>query len=90
MAPDVSLTHPDQPHEDYLEGAPFLALEIVSEANTPKLIAIKIEEYLANGAAEVWVVYPDERHMWIHPTGGIAELHSASFPIEPETPHAEW
>ena len=80
LAPDVSLTHPDQPHEDYLEGAPLLAVEIVSEANTPKRIALKVEAYLANGAEEVWVVYEEHRNMWIHRKDGTRELKSGCFP----------
>ncbi len=82
LAPDLSITHPDHPGDDYFEGSPLLAVEIVSEANTPKRIGIKIEEYLAHGGEEVWVVYPDPRHMRIYRTGGIAELHSGTFPVE--------
>ena len=81
LQPDVSLTHPNQPIYDYLEGAPLLAIEIVSEGNTPKRIAIKVEDYLANGAEEVWVVYPEDRHMWIHRKDGTRELRSGSFPV---------
>ena len=79
LQPDVSLTHPDQPYGDYLEGSPLLAVEIVSESNTAREIDGKIEEYLAHGAQEVWVVYPEPRHMWTYRTGGVGEVRSNSF-----------
>jgi len=46
-----------------------LAVEIVSERNSADEIAGKIELYLLHGAAEVWVLYPKQRQMWLY-TGG--------------------
>jgi Uma2 family endonuclease len=66
LQPDVSLTHPDQPGERYYEGAPLMVFEIVSENDTARQLESKVAEYLADGAAEVWVIYPDTRHAWIH------------------------
>ena len=60
LIPDVSVTHPSQPGDDYYEGAPLLAIEVVSPCNTAEQIHGKIEIYLANGAREVWVVYPQD------------------------------
>ena len=50
LQPDVSITHAGQPEDDYFEGAPALAVEIVSESNTPRKIARKVEAFLAHGA----------------------------------------
>jgi Uma2 family endonuclease len=33
----------------------------------------------AHGAAEVWVIYPERRHLWIYRSGGQAEVHATSF-----------
>ena len=79
LQPDVSLTRPDQPGEDYFEGSPLLAVEIVSEYNTPRKINAKREEYLAHGAAEVWVIYPENRQMRIYRPGGVEEIRSGIF-----------
>jgi len=81
LQPGVSITHPNQRAGEYLEGAPLLAIEIVSEYNTPKRIAIKVEDYLANGGEEVWVVYQEHRNMWIHRKDGTRELRSGCFPV---------
>ena len=79
--PDVSITHAGQAEGDYLQGAPALAIEIVSEINTAQAIDAKVQDYLAAGALEVWVVYPKRRHMWVYETGGRAVMCSGQFPL---------
>jgi len=66
LQPDVSLTHPQQPGDRYYEGAPLMVFEVVSEYDTARHLEAKVAEYLAHGAAEVWVIYPDSRHAWVY------------------------
>ena len=66
LIPDVSVAHPGQPGEDYIEGAPLLAVEVVSPSNSAEQVAGKIEIYLANGAREVWVFYPKTLSVWVY------------------------
>jgi Uma2 family endonuclease len=66
LQPDVSLTHPQQPGDRYYEGAPLMVFEVVSEYDTARQLEAKVAEYLAHGAAEVWVIYPDTRHAWVY------------------------
>lgn len=35
LVPDVSVTGPDQPGDQYFEGGPMIAFEIVSRSNRP-------------------------------------------------------
>ena len=63
LIPDVSVTWPDQPVSRWLQGAPMIAIEIVSRGNSAEEIDRKAEAYLEEGAAEVWVVYPERRKM---------------------------
>jgi Uma2 family endonuclease len=63
LIPDVSATWPDQPVSGWLQGAPMIAIEIVSRGNTAAEIDRKVNAYLQEGAAEVWVVYPATRSM---------------------------
>ncbi len=59
LIPDVSVTWPDQRVEnDYFQGSPMLAVEIVSRGNTAESLDRKVGAYLEDGAAEVWIVYP--------------------------------
>jgi Uma2 family endonuclease len=70
LIPDVSVTHRDQSaSEKYYEGAPPIAIEVMSESNTPGKIDRKIEKYLANGGQEVWVVYRETRRVLTHFAG---------------------
>ena len=58
LIPDVSVTWPDQPISNWLQGAPMIAIEIVSPGKTAEEIDGKTEAYLKEGAAEVRMVYP--------------------------------
>ena len=69
--PDVSfvsnarLSQPDLAGMLY-DGAPDLAVEILSESNTPAEIAQKIDEYLNAGGRAVWVIDIDARTLTVH------------------------
>jgi Uma2 family endonuclease len=65
LIPDVSVTWPDQPVSEWLQGSPMIAIEIVSRGNTAVEIDRKVSAYLQEGAAEVWVVYPATRTMTV-------------------------
>jgi Uma2 family endonuclease len=69
LQPDVSVTHAGQAAHDYMEGAPAIAIEIVSPSNTPRALARKTQLYFEFGALEVWHFYPDERHAVVHVAG---------------------
>jgi len=64
--PNVSITHAGQAGKRYFEGAPALAVEIISDSNTAKQMHKKVVAYFENGAREVWVVYPDTRSVIVH------------------------
>jgi Uma2 family endonuclease len=86
LRPDVSLTHPEQPGDRYYEGAPLIAFEVVSEHDTAAKLDRKVAEYLANGAAEVWAIYPETRHAWLYrstPPAATRETQSIHTPLLP-------
>lgn len=66
LKPDVSISHPGQLHRRYYEGAPLMVFEIVSEYDRARELDGKVAEYLANGASEVWVIYPATRHALVY------------------------
>jgi Uma2 family endonuclease len=70
VQPDVSLVSPEQDAasdpEGYFEGAPRLAIEVISQANTAESVDRKIEKYFAYGGEEVWVFYPKTRRVWVY------------------------
>ena len=54
----------------FLDGAPELAIEIVSPSNRAAEIQAKVAEYLEAGAELVWVVYPTRRTVVVHEPDG--------------------
>jgi len=64
--PDVSITHAGQPEGEYLEGAPALAVEVISKSNTAEMMQRKVQLYLENGSREVWIFYPRTERVAVH------------------------
>lgn len=80
LRPDVSLIHPDQPHDRYYIGSPLIAFEIVSENDTAADLDHKVAAYLAHGAAEVWLIYPRRRHALVFDGSGVRNETRAIHP----------
>jgi Uma2 family endonuclease len=84
LRPDVSVLHAHQLRVRYLDGAPALAVEIISESNRAEDMNRKVKKYLSNGALEVWVAYPKTQCVWVFRQGYAkefcGELRSDLFP----------
>ncbi len=71
-SPDISfvakerLQGLDDLPEGFLEGAPDLAVEILSPSNTVEEIHNKLVEYFENGARLVWVIHPKENYVLVY------------------------
>ena len=75
--PDVSFVSHErlrtQGHgPSYLEGAPTLAVEVISPSETRADVADKVSQYLAAGAERVWEVRPRQRTVTVHRSGSPA------------------
>ena len=69
--PDVAFITPDHlrnidPYASPVEGAPALAIEVISPSNLAQDTAKKVRQYLAAGCQAVWLVYPALRLVEIH------------------------
>ena len=53
----------------YLEGAPTLAVEVVSRGQTEAEVVAKVADWLAAGAERVWEVRPRLRTVTVHRVG---------------------
>ena len=60
--------------EPFFEGAPDLAVEVVSPGDAAREVAAKVRDYLAAGSRQVWIVRPRERTLTVH-WPGAAPLH---------------
>ncbi len=71
-SPDVSFLSKDRLQglkklpKGFGQGAPDLAVEILSPSNTTAEIHSKIVEYLENGTKLIWVINPEEEYVLVY------------------------
>jgi Uma2 family endonuclease len=65
-----------------VEGAPALAVEVISPSNLAQDTAKKVEQYLSAGTQVVWVVYPSLRLVEIHRSGRILQVKAPDSLVE--------
>jgi Uma2 family endonuclease len=72
--PDVSFVPADQMREldldKRIQGAPALAIEVVSPTDLAEELTQKVKQYLAAGCKAVWVFYPKAREVQAFHAGG--------------------
>lgn len=87
-APDVSFVRKSQLAgglpRGYFEGGPDLAVEVNSPGDSRPAVAEKVNLWLANGAAAVWVADPPTRTLSVHRVGARAVRLSASDQVADE------
>lgn len=73
-APDVAFVRKDRVPAKYrrgfFDGAPDLAVEVVSPGDTHSELAAKVDKWLAAGTVSVWVVDPATRSIEIYHNSG--------------------
>lgn len=78
--PDVSFVSaarlpPPELRTSYFEGAPDLAVEVVSPGDTATEVIEKVHEYLAAGTRLVWVADPKPRTVTAYRPDGSAYVY---------------
>jgi Uma2 family endonuclease len=67
--PDISVLSKERiqatGEDSYFEGAPELAVEIVSPSDSAEDLEVKVRQYLSAGAKQVWVLYPKPRQVYV-------------------------
>lgn len=81
LQPDAALLHSGQRlnRASYYEGAPLIAIEVISPRNKARDIDRKRLIYLAHGSEEVWIVQPRTRTITVesgHKTGSVRYEHA--------------
>jgi Uma2 family endonuclease len=74
--PDIAVTlgHRIAPDDGWLQGAPDIAIEVLSPGNSAEDIELKISQYIAAGAKSVWIVSPKARQVRVCRTDGTQTL----------------
>jgi Uma2 family endonuclease len=69
-APDVAFVRaerlPEGGVKGYFQGAPDIAVEVVSPTDRAGEVAAKVRDWLGAGCAMVWVVDPENRTVTVH------------------------
>jgi len=86
LQPDVSVTHVGQTEGKYFEGAPAIAIEVISPNNTAKRIDAKAELYFQFGASEVWRFFPKKKQVSIQVPGSVRVIAEDSVITTPLLP----
>jgi Uma2 family endonuclease len=66
------------------EGAPDLAIEVISPTNTPHEINQRVSDFFAAGSTRVWLVYPEHRDIYIHGAAGVVRRRGDETLEDPE------
>lgn len=73
--PDVSVLSKERIRstgaDEYFEGAPELAIEIVSPSDAAEDLQIKVDQYLRAGSKQVWVLYPKTKCLHVVSANGL-------------------
>ena len=73
---DIAVVGKDRAHElftnDVIEGAPDLAVEVLSPSNTVSDMKLKTRQLLDAGAKQVWIVDPELREVDVYSRAGSA------------------
>ena len=64
--------------DEYLAGAPLVAIEVASPGNTAEELDLKIDQYLRSGGRAVWVVYPKRKAIVRFALAG-GRIHAAEY-----------
>jgi Uma2 family endonuclease len=60
--------------DSYFEGAPELAVEVVSPSDSAEDLDIKTKQYLQSGARQVWILYPKTQTVQVFSSGAAAVI----------------
>jgi len=87
-APDVYFLarHREPPGKDlgFCDGAPDLAVEVLSPSDTASEVQVKVQEYLSAGTQLVWVVDPRSETVTAYHPSGKAHLYSGDQDVTGE------
>jgi len=86
-APDVSFIRAERLSQEglprgWVDGAPDLAIEVVSPTDTAAEVEAKVHDYLRSGARRVWVFYSSARRVVVYSQDGSVRWHRETDVLE--------
>jgi Uma2 family endonuclease len=71
--PDVCVVRAESPVEAIFREPPLICIEILSKDDTFKSVVDRLDDYLAMGVDNVWVIEPLTRRGYVYNAGGFVE-----------------
>jgi Uma2 family endonuclease len=73
LIPDVCVVHHERPMPRIFRTPPLIVIEILSPEDRFSRLRRKLEDFIAFGVPNVWVIDPEERRAFIHTRDGYTE-----------------
>jgi Uma2 family endonuclease len=70
----------------YIQGAPELAIEVVSPSESAAYLRIKTNGYLSKGSRSVWIVFPEVRSVMVYTGDSVREFKGDEQITDPLLP----
>jgi Uma2 family endonuclease len=83
--PDLSVLRANAPREQILSHPPLIAIEILSPEDRLSRFQARIDDYLAFGVENIWILDPERRTAWTATEAGLQIVHNGELTV-PETP----
>ena len=80
--PDVCIFSREQPVEQVFTQPPLLCIEVLSKDDTLRSMQDRIDDYLAFGVPNIWVLAPTKRRAYICTHGDFRESDDGVLAIE--------
>lgn len=80
---DLAWRADETPYAGFLTKVPELVVEIASPTNVPHHLMRKLEDYLAFGAKQTWLVFPETRRVLVLNPDLSARLFKANETLTP-------
>ncbi len=71
--PDVSVLNADAPDEPVITHPPLIVIEVLTPEDSLAKMRERIEDYLAFGVSNVWIVDPQDRMGYVCTSGSFRE-----------------
>ncbi len=83
--PDLSVLRADLPREQILTHPPLIAIEILSPEDRLSRFQDRIDDYLAFGVENIWILDPQRRSAWTATRDGLQLVQNGELTV-PDTP----
>lgn len=79
--PDVSVLRADAPREQIITHPPLIAIEILSPEDRLSRFQDRIDDYLAFGIENVWIIDPETRKAWTASATGLHIVQNGELTV---------